>query len=122
MALCSVPGKSKSVFCQANIKRSTYSLCYRNADVVDMLYQKRGKIYVDEGWNHLLVGNEHFKRADDLCQRDCFVGLPVLCGFDVVNEDDEVLVLAFIVDLGLLCFSANHVCFVLFGEEVRIMD
>lgn len=40
------------------------------------------------------------ERADDLCQRNGLVGLPFLCLLNIVNEDDEVLRLALVVDLG----------------------
>jgi hypothetical protein len=56
------------------------------------------------------VGDEDLERADDLCERDGLVGLPVLCRLHVINEDDEVLILALVVDLGLLCFTASHDC------------
>jgi hypothetical protein len=58
----------------------------------------------------LLVGDEDLERADDLCQRDGFIGLPVLCRLCIIDEDDEILVLALVVDLGLLCFTASHDC------------
>ena len=56
------------------------------------------------------MGDEDLERADDLRERDALVGLPLLCRLDVVDEDDEVLVLALVVDLGLLNFASGHDC------------
>ncbi len=53
---------------------------------------------------------EHLERTDDLSEGDALVGLPGLCRLDVVNEDDEVLLLALVVDLDLLSFSTSHDC------------
>jgi len=60
-----------------------------------------------------LVGNKDLERAHNLCERDRLISLPVLGRLDIINEDDEVLVLALEVDLGLLCFSASHDCVVI---------
>ncbi len=59
---------------------------------------------------NLLVGDEDLECADDLCQRDGLVGLPVSCSLYVVDEDDEILVSALVVDLDLWCFTASHDC------------
>jgi len=56
------------------------------------------------------VGDEDLERADDLGERDGLVGLPVLCRLYIIDEDDEVLVLALVVDLGLLSFASGHDC------------
>ena len=58
----------------------------------------------------LLVRNEDLEGADDLGERDALVALPLLEGLCVVDEDDEVVLLALEVDLGLLCFAASHGC------------
>jgi len=65
----------------------------------------------------LLVGNKDLERADNLCQWDGLVSLPALRSLRVINEDDEVVLLALEVDLDLDCFSASHDCelFVWFG-------
>ena len=59
---------------------------------------------------NLLVGDEDLECADDLGERDALVGLPILCRLCIVDEDDEVLVLALVVDLGLLTFASGHDC------------
>lgn len=64
---------------------------------------------------HLLVGDKDLERAHNLCERDRLIRLPVLGRLDIVNEDDEVLVLALEVDLNLLCLSASHDCDVIEG-------
>ena len=69
----------------------------------DPFTELRGKKQVD-----LLVGDEDLERADDLSERDALVGLPVLGRLRIVDEDDEVLVLALVVDHGLLCSASGH--------------
>lgn len=61
------------------------------------------------------MGDEDLERADDLGQGDAFVRLPVLYGLDIVDEDDKVLRVALVVDLGLLSFTAGHDCCCLGG-------
>jgi hypothetical protein len=56
----------------------------------------------------LPVSDEDFERAHDLRQRDALVLLPVLVCLLVIEEHDEVLVVALVVDLDLVCFSASH--------------
>lgn len=90
----------------------------------------RGKIR--RATANLLVGNKDLERADNLRKRDRLIGLPVLGRLDIVNEDDEVLVLALEVDLNLLDVSASHDCDVVEGlvwfglglgvEVVELMD
>jgi hypothetical protein len=58
----------------------------------------------------LLVSDEDLERADDLSERDALVGLPVLSCLYIVDKDDEVLVLALVVDHGLLCSASGHDC------------
>lgn len=62
---------------------------------------------VQEG-RALLVGDEDLESADDLCQRDRTVILPVLDGFHVVDHDHEVFVFALVVDFGVVTVSASH--------------
>lgn len=38
------------------------------------------------------------------------VRLPLLVGLGIIDEEDEILVVALEVDLGLRSFSANHCC------------
>jgi len=57
----------------------------------------------------VLMGNEDFEHAHEVSERDALVGLPFLGGGEVIDEDDEVLILALVVGLDLLCFSARHV-------------
>lgn len=59
-------------------------------------------------WQSLLVGNKDLESLDDLGKRNALVALPVAGGLEVVDKDDEVLVLALVVDLGLLSLAASH--------------
>lgn len=43
-----------------------------------------------------------------MCQRNRLVGLPLLVELGVLNEDDEVVLLALEVDLSLGSLAANH--------------
>lgn len=54
------------------------------------------------------MGDKDLPAADDLSERNALVVLPVLDGLDVVDEDDEVLLLALVVDLGLGVVAASH--------------
>jgi hypothetical protein len=56
-----------------------------------------------------LVRDKDFPPAHNLCERNRRVLLPVLDGFRAVDEDDEVVVLALVVHLGLLVVSARHI-------------
>ena len=69
----------------------------------------------NEGYD-IPVGDEDLERADDLRQWDGLVGFPLLCSLCIFNEDDEVLVLALVVDLGLNGFATSHDCWFLFGS------
>lgn len=68
---------------------------------------------------NLLVGDEDLESLDDLCERNTLVGLPVLKRLGILNEDNEVILLALVVDLGFLGVSARHdvrfVCWKEFG-------
>ena len=66
------------------------------------------------------MSDEDLERADDLCQRDALVGLPLLRRLHVVNEDDEVILLALVVALDLLRFSASHDCVVSWGARLCV--
>lgn len=68
----------------------------------------------------LLVSDQDLEAADDLCKRNAGVILPVLNSLRAVNEDDKVLGLALVVDLGLSSVTASHdvsVCESRFGEK-----
>lgn len=70
----------------------------------------------------VLVGDQDLKAADNLGERNAGVLLPLLDSFCAVNEDDEVLGLALVVDLGLLSVATSHVdCLfgLRFGEEIE---
>lgn len=71
------------------------------------MLQVRGK---PRDRTNLLVVYEDLECTDNLCQRNALVCLPRIRRLDVVYEDDEVLSLALVVDLGLLSFTANHDC------------
>lgn len=51
---------------------------------------------------YLLVGDKDLEGADNLCQWDGLVRLPVMSSLCIVNEDNEVLLLALEVDLDLV--------------------
>lgn len=57
-----------------------------------------------------LVGDEDLPAVHDLCQRDGAVLLPVLDGLLGVDEDDKVVLLALVVDLGLNSLAAGSHC------------
>jgi hypothetical protein len=59
-------------------------------------------------WGYSLVGDEDLEGVDNVCQWNTLVRLPVLQGLSIVNEDDEVVLLALVVDLDLLSFTASH--------------
>jgi hypothetical protein len=61
----------------------------------------------------VLVCAEDLERLDHLSQRDGRVGQPLLEVRDAVQEDEEVVVFAFIMDPGHLFASASHVVFLL---------
>lgn len=50
---------------------------------------------------------EDLERGDEVSQGDALVGLPLLVGLDIVDEDDKVIA-ALEVDLGLLSLAASH--------------
>ena len=52
--------------------------------------------------------HENLPAVDDLRQGNRPVLDPVLDGFGAVDEDDEVVLLAFVVDFGLLGVAAGH--------------
>jgi hypothetical protein len=59
------------------------------------------------------VSDKYLERADNLRQRNALVCLPVPGRFCVVNEDHEVVLLALVMDLGLVCFASSHDCYLL---------
>lgn len=56
----------------------------------------------------LLVGDEDLERGNEVSKRDAPVAEPLLEVFGIVDEDDEVVLLALVVDLGLGSFAASH--------------
>lgn len=56
----------------------------------------------------ILVGNKYLKAADNLCERDSPVVFPFFHRLDVVNVDYKILLLALVVDFGLLSVSTRH--------------
>jgi len=56
----------------------------------------------------LLVRDEDLVGGDEVGQRDRLVRLPLLEQLGILNEDDEVVLLALVVDLGLVGLAANH--------------
>jgi hypothetical protein len=73
----------------------------------------------------ILVRNEDLERSNEIGQRRALVTLPLVQLGDIVNEDDEVVLLALEVDLGLVCFSASHVdvfvCSGVLVEDLRMI-
>lgn len=57
---------------------------------------------------NLLMRDKNFPASDDLRKGDTAVLLPVLHSLRVVHEDNEVIVLALVVDLGLGTVSTRH--------------
>jgi hypothetical protein len=62
---------------------------------------------IEGSLSSLTVGQEDLERGDEVSQRDALVALPLLVGLDIVNEDDKVIA-ALEVDLGLLSLAASH--------------
>lgn len=58
----------------------------------------------------LLVGDKNLESTHDLREWDTAVRLPVLNGLCAVNEDDEVVVVALVVDLGGSLVSTHGEC------------
>lgn len=56
----------------------------------------------------LLVGEEDAERRDKVSHGNALVSLPLVVRLDIVNEDDEVIVAALVVALGLDGFAASH--------------
>ena len=62
----------------------------------------------DDGIFGLLVGHKDLERGYDLGEGDRLVAEPLLVVFSTVEEDEEVFVLALVVDLSLNRLSASH--------------
>ena len=56
----------------------------------------------------LLVGDEDLESIDHLCKRDASVLLPALYNIFALNENNEVLIGALVVDFGNLRLSCRH--------------
>lgn len=70
---------------------------------------------------NLLVGNQDLETADNLCEGNAGVLLPVLESLGAVDEDNEVFGLALVVDLGLLSVATSHVdCMCRLGVEKEV--
>lgn len=54
--------------------------------------------------------HEDLEGGDEVCQGDRLVALPLLVGLDVIDEDDEVVLVALVVDLGLLSGALHFDC------------
>ena len=52
--------------------------------------------------------DKDLKAIDDLCERDASIALPVLEVFRRLNEHDEIILLALVVDFGHVCLSGRH--------------
>lgn len=59
-------------------------------------------------WANSLVGNQDLETADDLGKGNAGVLLPLLDSLAAVDEDNEVLGLALVVDLGLSSVATSH--------------
>ena len=64
--------------------------------------------------------DEDLPSADDLRQRDAFVLLPLLNSFRRVDEDDEVVSLALVVDFGLGIVSTHVGCLFDLGIGIEL--
>lgn len=58
---------------------------------------------------YLLARRENLESRDEVCHRNGLVVQPLLVGFVVINEDDEVLGVALVVDLDLGSLAFRHV-------------
>ncbi|KAI6754273.1 hypothetical protein HG530_012787 [Fusarium avenaceum] len=67
----------------------------------------------------LPVSNEDLERGDEVSEGDALVSLPLLVGLNIIDEDDEV-VAALVVDLGLLSLAASHCGCVLVRKEICV--
>ena len=61
-------------------------------------------------WRDLLVGGVDSECRNEVSHGDAGVLLPLLEVLGIVNEDEEIVLLALEVDLGLSSFSASHDC------------
>ena len=61
----------------------------------------------ESGEEDLLVCNEYLPSTHHLCERDASIFLPLLDRLLGINEDDEIFVLALVMDLGLACVAAH---------------
>jgi len=55
-----------------------------------------------------LVGNEDLEAVHDLCEGDGLVALPVADCLSTLSEDDIVVLVSLVVDLGLAGVSTSH--------------
>lgn len=78
-------------------------------------YRSSIRLVRKKGGKGLLVRHEDLPAADDGCKGDRLVLLPVLHSLSRVDEDDEVVTLALVVDLALGFVSARHCGWVLCG-------
>lgn len=65
------------------------------------------------------MSNEDLERGDEVSEGDALVSLPLLVGLNIIDEDDEV-VAALVVDLGLLSLAASHCGCVLVRKEICV--
>jgi len=56
----------------------------------------------------MLSGDEDLEGANNLCERDGLICLPVFGCLSIIDEDNEVIFLALEVALGGVCFSLDH--------------
>lgn len=56
----------------------------------------------------MLVGDEDLERRDEVSHGNALVSLPLVVRLDIINENDEVVVVALVVALGLEGFAASH--------------
>ena len=56
----------------------------------------------------VLMGHEDLKSADYLGQRNRFVVPPILYSLSIIHHDDEILLLALVVDFRLRAVSTRH--------------
>lgn len=54
------------------------------------------------------MGDEDLEATDDLCEGYGSIVLPILDSFHVVHKDNIVLLLALVVDFGLMSVSTSH--------------
>ena len=83
----------------------------------DLRRRKRDEVI----WTHrqecLLVSDENLERRDELSHGHAGIVLPLLVILKVIQEDDEIIILALEVDLNLSSFAFSHLAVLCRGSR-----